>query len=177
MDIEKAWEHALRKTEIIRSRVRPLLATEATRVPYILLSESTINDGDTVVRKGEVIVEKPALIIPPNNPQFNGFEFGEDQSVDQNSLVNFLLVRGVSIPSLKYDNKTSFLDVYEGKLSKAIKDHKDDLLKAENVSTGLLACPEDVWQFSLLIFICSQIARNADMDIKRLIDEYRTKEQ
>lgn len=172
MDIEKYWEKALRQTEIIRSRVQALMTTGDTKVPYILLSESSLNLGDTVVRKGEVMVQKPSLILPPNNPQFKGFDLEDAQGIDSNHLVNFLLVRGVMIPSLKYNNKTHSLDIYEGSLSAAIKHYQVLLQQTENVSTGLMAAPEDCWQFSLLIFICTQIARNADQDIRKLLDEY-----
>jgi hypothetical protein len=177
MDIEKAWERALRSTEIIRARVQALQTLYTTRVPYVLLSESSINEGDTVVRKGIINVEKPALIVPPNNPQFQGFEFEEDQGVGQNSLINFLIVRGITVPSLRYDNRTSSLDVHEDKLSGAIKHYKDLLQQKEDVETGLLIGPEDCWQFSLLIFICTQIARNADQDIRKLLDDYHKKQK
>jgi len=174
MDFEKMWGKALKYTEIIRSRVRSLSMAGDTHVPYVLLSESSINLGDTVVRKGEVLVHKPSLFIPPNNPQFQGFEF-DGKAFDQDSLVNFLIVRGISLPSLRYDNKTNSLDVYEGKLSKAIKHYEETLQQREDVHTGLVAGPEDCWQFSILIFICSQIVKNADQDIRRLLDEYHKK--
>jgi len=86
-------------------------------------------------------------------------------------------VRGISIPSLRYDNKTSSLDIYEGKLSKAIKHYEKDLQQQEDVQTGLVVGPEDCWQFSLLVFICSQIIKNADQDIQRLLDEYHRKKE
>ncbi|MCB9747977.1 MAG: hypothetical protein H6755_06170 [Candidatus Omnitrophica bacterium] len=175
MDFEKAWNNALRNTEIIRSRVQALMTHADTRVPYILLCESTVNLGDTVVRQGEVLVNKPSIIVPPNNPQFKGFDF-EQNPFQQNNLVNFLLVRGISMPSMYYDNKTHSLDIFEGKMSKAIEYYQDLLQKQENVQTGLLTGPEDYWQFSLLVFICSQIIKNADQDIRRLMEEYRKKE-
>ncbi|MBN1869001.1 MAG: hypothetical protein JW847_00270 [Candidatus Omnitrophica bacterium] len=173
MDFEKLWGKALKATEIIRSRVQALSVMGDTHVPYVLLSESSINLGDTVVRKGEVLVQKPSLYIPPNNPQFEGFEFeNAEEGFDETSFINFLIVRGITIPSLRYDNKTSSLDVYEGKLSEAIKHYERTLQKEEDVRTGLLAGPEDCWQFSILIFICSQVIKNADQDIRRLLDDY-----
>lgn len=175
LNFEDMWARAMKQTEIIRSRVKALSTMGDTHVPYVLLSESSINVGDTVVRKGEVLVHKPALFIPPNNPQFQGFEFESDAQFDENSFINFLIVRGINIPSLRYDNHTSSLDIYEGKLSKAISDYDGTLQKQEDVRTGLLAGPEDCWQFSILIFICSQIIKNADQDIRRLLDEYHRK--
>ena len=175
MDFNSAWQKALKNTEIIRSRVRALMTTTDTHVPYILLSESSINEGDTVVRKGEVIVQKPAIIVPPNIPHFEGFEFEKEENFNEQFFINFLLVRGVSVPSFHYDNKTSSLEIFEGKLSVAIKKFQDQLQESEDVHTGLIVGAEDCWQFSLLIFICTQVARNADHDIRNLLDEFKKK--
>ena len=82
-------------------------------------------------------------------------------------------MRGISFPSLKYDNRTQSLDIHEGKLSQAIKNFQEDLQRKEDVHTGLVVGPEDCWQFSLLIFICTQVAKNADQDIRHLLDEYK----
>ena len=173
MDPEKAWHRALKNTEIVRTRIQALFTLSDTRVPYILLSESCINIGDTVVRQGEVLVEKPSLIIPPNNPQFYGFDFNPGSGINEDAVVNFLLIRGVALPSLKYDNKTQSLNMYEGSLSSAIEHYRELLQQQENVHTGLIVGPEDCWQFSLLIFICSQVAKNVDGDIRKLIEKFR----
>lgn len=172
MDISEAWTKALRETEIIRSRVLGLQTFDKTNVPYVLLSASAVNPGDTVVRAGEVMVDRPSLILPPHIPQFEGFSFDETQA-DEDALINFLLVRGVNLPSLKYNNKTNMLDIYEGKLEEAIAHYGNRLQREENTVAGLIVGPEDVWQFSLLIFICSQIAKNSSSDIRRLLEEFR----
>jgi hypothetical protein len=173
MDFQQAWERALKETNIIRSRVSSLHTFDDTHVPYVFLSPSLINDGDTVVRKGEVVVQRPSLILPPNIPRFEGFEFEQEQGADQNSVINYLLVRGISVPSLTYNNKTSSLDVFEGEMTRAIAHFANQLEREEDVSCGLLAGHEEVWQFSILIFICSQIARNTQVDIRRLMDDMR----
>ncbi len=171
MNIQDYWEKALKKTEVVRPRVQPLLTTAATRLPYICLSESSVNRGDTVVRKGEVIVEKPALILPYGTPHFEGFDFEKDMKFGENTLTNFFLVRGVSFPSMKYNNVTSSLEVQEGALSKAVEDHKEALQRHENVNTGLIVGPEDCWQFSVLIFVAGQVMRAAEGDFRRLLED------
>lgn len=175
MDIQERWEKALKKTEILRPRVRPLNTFAATHVPYFLLSESQVNPGDTVVRKGEVVVEKPAIVLPFNLPQFEGFEFEEDMRTPEDMIMNFFLVRGVTFPSMKYNNRTDSIQVYEGGLSKAIDHYLKVLQQSEDVSTGLVAGPDDAWQFSTLIFTAGQIMRSADGDIRSLMDDYRKK--
>ena len=172
MDIYQHWTNALKKTEIIRARVQALMTFSDTQVPYIMLSESSINQGDTVVRRGEVVVQRPNLILPPNIPQLQGFELDEN-NINQDSLVNFLYVRGINMPSLRYNNRTHRLDIFEGSLTEAVRQYNTQLQHQENINTGLLTGPEDVWQFSLLIFVCSQIMRNAETDIRRLLEDYK----
>lgn len=173
MELNEAWEKALSNTEIIRTRIQGLMTFADTHVPYILLSESSLHLGDTLVRKGEVMVEKPALFLPPNIPQFQGFDFGKESGLDKDAVINFLLIRGVTIPSLKYNNKTHALNIYEGRLKDAIAHYAEELQRTEDVHTGLIIGPEDCWQFSMLIFICAQAAKNVDTDIRRIIEEYK----
>jgi len=175
MDVHSAWEKALQETNIVRSRVIGLQTFSETHVPYILLSPSTINEGDTVVRTGEVLVHRPSLILPPNIPQLEGFNFEGDDSFKEDTMINFLMVRGISLPSMKYDNKISSLNVFEGKIQNAIGVYGNQLQREENTSSGLICGPDDVWQLSLLIFVCSQIAKNSSTDIRRLLDEYHKK--
>ena len=172
MDVHDAWNKALRETDIIRSRVQSLQTFKETHVPYVLLSASSINPGDTVVRQGEVVVDRPTLILPPNIPQLEGFSLEGLDAFDQENMINFLLVRGIMVPSLKYDNKTHSLDVFEGNVQAAIGHYGNSLQRQENTAAGPLTGPEDVWPFSLLIFICAQIAKNSAMDIRRLLDEH-----
>ncbi len=177
MNIQDAWEKALKNTEIIRPRVQPLYTFEATHLPYIFLAESKINAGDTLVRKGEVRVEKPSIVLPSNLPQFEGFDFEEEMKLNEDFLMSFFLVRGISFPSMKYNHKTSSLDIVEGSLSRAVQNQLTELQKNEDVHTGLITGSEDVWQFSALIFICGQVARSADGDIRKLLDDMRRRGQ
>lgn len=171
MDIHEQWEKALKKTEVIRPRVQPLHTYDVTHLPYICLSESSINTGDTVVRRGEVLVQKPAIILPQNLPQFEGFDFEKNLNISEDFLKTFFLVRGVSFPSLKYNNITASLDLYEGRLSEAIDHYAKSLQQEENIHAGLIMGPEDCWQFSVLIFICTQIIKSADGDIRKLLED------
>ena len=174
MNIQEAWQKALKQTEIIRPRIEPLSRVAATELPYIFLAESAVNHGDTVVRKGEVTVEKPAIILPSNLPRFEGFESEADaeSAWDESGMMQFFLVRGIRFPSLKYSNKTQGVDLHEGSLKQAVQHYLSELQKKENISTGLVLGPEDCWQFSVLIFIAQQSSRQAEGDIKNLWDQF-----
>jgi len=173
MNIEENWQKALKNTEIMRARAKPLRTFEVTILPYVFLAESSVNMGDTVVRKGSVRVEKPSLILPDHLPQFKGFEFEKDFPFGEEYLNTFFMVRGVRFPSLHYDNRTDSLDVFEGRLKKAIEHYSSGLQRKEDLDTGLVIGAEDCWQLSIIILICHQILRQSDGDLKRLLDEYR----
>lgn len=173
MNIQDSWEKALKKTKIVRARAQELQTFSDTKLPYIFLAKALVNKGDTVVRRGEITVQKPAIILPANLPQFEGFDFDEEFDSRQDMLTNFLLVRGVNFPSMKYNNKTHSLNIYDGNLEKAIAHYLDMLQRREDVHSGLIIGPEDCWQFSVLIFICTQIAKSANSDIKRLTEYFR----
>lgn len=172
MNIQELWEKAIRDTKIIRPRVKALSTTDTTTLPYILLSESYVNRGDTVVRKGNVSVEKPTLILPHNIPQFEGFDFEKELHFNQDTIINFLLVRGVKLPSFKYSHSSSSLEIFEGHIKNAIDKFSDELARAEDTEAGLISGPDDSWPFSLLIFIAGQVIRSAPGDIKKLFDDF-----
>jgi hypothetical protein len=176
MNIQDAWEKALKKTKIIRPRAQELQTFSDTPLPYIFLAEALVNKGDTIVRQGEVLVEKPALILPYNLPHFEGFDFEKEFEIGPDMVTNFFIVRGVIFPSMKYNNKTQSLNIYEGHIEKAITHYSELLQRKEDVHSGLVVGPEDCWQFSVLIFICGQIVRSADTDLKKLLERFRKKD-
>ena len=172
MDMQEQWEQAVRETEIVRSRVLPLSATQATRLPYRFLAESSLNAGDTVVRTGQVVVTKPWIALPTGTPHLEGFSMDEARPIDPDFLVNFLLVRGISFPSLRYRHELSTLEVREGPLADAVAQYRRQLEEREDVTCGLLVGPENLWQWSVLIFVATLIGRSAHDDLRRLLGDF-----
>ncbi|MDD5634722.1 MAG: hypothetical protein PHW46_05560 [Candidatus Omnitrophica bacterium] len=173
MDIEQLWEKAQDKTEVIRGRVKALSTFTNTKVPYIFLGESCVNEGNTVVRKGKVIVEKPLIVLPEDMPQFEGFDFEETMDIEEGVMKMFFLMRGIRFPSLKYNNSVEQLDLEELSLSKSVEKHKKQLEKEENVNTVLIIGPEDCWQLSILLYMAGLAGRCAKNDITNLMDKLR----
>jgi len=175
MDIDQKWQKALKKTEILRTRLRHLLTFEHTELPYVFLAESSVNVGDVVVRKGRIMVDKPLIVLPGNFPQFEGFEFKKDFHLDDESVTTFLMMRGVSFPSLKYSNEVTTIDVCPGPLSGAIKRFLNELQKKEDTDCGLIIAPEDCWQFAVIIYAASQVAKSVPEDIKNILRKKKGK--
>ncbi|OED37653.1 hypothetical protein AB834_01475 [PVC group bacterium (ex Bugula neritina AB1)] len=172
MQDDNLWKKALEQTEIIRPRIAPLSMNSITQLPYIFLASSSIHPNTTIVRKGHIDVEKPSIILPPSLPQFEGFEL---YSIQQKT-IDFLLIRGIRFPSLKYLNHTKHLDIYDGDLEVARSYYLERLQAEENIKTGLISGLEDSWQHSVLIFICKMASRSAQKDISDLIQEFNQEE-
>ena len=172
MDIDKLWEEALQSTQVIRGRIKDLAAFEDTQIPYIMLSESKVDFQDTVVRRGKVLVSKPSLFLPYPSPQFSGFAFEEELHLEKDTVVNFLLVRGVNFPALSYRHNTHNLDIHSQPLKEAVKSFSEQLARQEDVDTGLITGPSDCWQFSVLIFVANAIIKSAPVDIQRIWENY-----
>ncbi len=175
MDIEELWNHALKQTEIVRSRLQDLATFETTVLPYVFLTESSVNAGDTVVRKGQVLIERPSLILP--SAQFQGFDFETEWQLREDAVMNFLFVRGVKFPSLRYRHELSSLDLREGSLRHAIDHFADQLKRAEDIHTGLVVGSEEAWQFSILILVGTLVIRSAEGDLRRLLEAWRNRQQ
>ncbi len=173
MDIEALWTKALKETEIHRQRLEYLATFQPTELSYILLSKSDVSPEDTVVRKGRIEVMQPLIIVPPDYPMFEGFNFKDDVGLEGDSIRSFLYMRGVRLPSLKYYNRTFTLDVWEIGLSDALAKVKNELARREDTRTGLIVGPNDAWQFSLLIYVASLIDRSFANDVKRIMDKYQ----
>lgn len=173
MDLEEKWNKALTQTEIVRLKISYLSTFQTTALPYVFLAESTVNLGDTVVRKGKILVYKPAIILPEDMPQFEGFEFERDFQVNTEMVRMFLLVRGISFPSLKYEHEISKLDIYEGSLEKARSYFKQEIERTEDVETGLIIGAEDTWQFSLFIYVGLLVNKSMPSDLRRLWEKFK----
>lgn len=172
MDLEERWQKTLDETRIIRFYHALLSSHEATEIPYIFLAASSINEGDTVMRKGRVMIDKPLIILPQNMPQFSGFELEEIFGLDENSLRLFFMVRGIRFPSLKYQHEIATVDIVEGELKKAIDQKADELERQEDLVTGLIVGSSELWQLSVLLYIIILINRSASSDLGKFLEEH-----
>ncbi|MFH1837399.1 MAG: hypothetical protein ABH862_04740 [Candidatus Omnitrophota bacterium] len=172
MDIEQLWEKAQRKTEVVRGRVKGLLTFQSTEVPYLFMAESVLNEGHTIVRKGKVVIERPMILLPEDLPQFDGFDLEEELDIEQGTLQMFFLMRGIRLPSLKYNNATDKLDLEDRSLAQTVEKYKKKLEKEENVNTALILGPEDCWQFSLFIYMATLVGRCVRTDVMNIMDKF-----
>jgi hypothetical protein len=175
MSIEDLWDEALKFTEIVRLPIKRLLTFGSTQFEYIFLAPSLVNKGDTVIRRGKMDVDKPALILPQGGPNFTGFNSSEDSGIQDDALRSFFYLRGISFPSFTYTNESYELDIMEGSLAKAEKQCIDHVRAEEKISTGIVIGKDTSWQFSLLLMGCSMIDAHIDSDLREILKRIRKK--
>jgi hypothetical protein len=169
MNLEEKWNKALKETQILKSRIRTLYSDKTTELPYIFLAESQTDIENTILREGKVLVHKPLIILPRNSPQFEGFEFTEES---QELFKSFLLMRGISFPSLKYTNQLYIYKRLKLPLKEAIAYYSSVLEKKEDIHTGLIIGPQDCWQFSILLYVAILTVKSAPLDIQKLLQTF-----
>jgi hypothetical protein len=173
MNLQDAWEKATNETELIRCRRNILSACRTEELSYIFLSESEVNIGDTLVRRGKVLVHKPSIILPHYCPQFEGFGFDEEFDLNNEMVKTFLLVRGVTFPSLEFTNEIAGMDLHEDYIDDAIDFYLDEFERTEDIDTSLLSGPGDCYQFSILVFVAAMVGRSASSDLEKLMQDMR----
>ncbi len=170
IDIDKKWQEALKKTKIVRSRIKRLETFKKTIVPYILVNESLVNKGCTVIREGKVIISPAYIHLPYSKFELSNFNFKETTNYSDEIVKSFLLIRGFNLPSMKYDNTELKLEVVDKPLEQVIKEYQEIFQRKEDIETGIVISIADIWQFSLIIYLASIITKSAENDIKNFLE-------
>lgn len=163
---EQKLRLAQQQTEILRTRKSDLFTFGTTRLPYVFLAESLINQGDTIIRRGEINTEKPSLILGDNLPSFEGFS---DDEADHKQM-SFVFGRGFQFPSLSYQNQSMQMEVVAKELHALSDEIQEELEQQRDSKTAVIQGPEDSWAFSLLIYAGEMTRRSAPGNIKDMMD-------
>lgn len=162
---------AVRNTKILRARKNYLFTFGNTRLPYVMVANSLINAGSSVIRTGEVVVEKPQIIISNDSSAFEGFDI--DRSLVDLDQVKFALMsRGISFPQMNYKNSTQFLEVVSDKLEVIIERQMNQFEDANDSRVGLIQCREDTWNLSLLHYVLTQVIRSSTSNMQEYLERY-----
>lgn len=171
MSFEEDFGRALAETTIHRGRRSRLLTVGTTELPYVLLNRSRVNRGDTVVRRGVLRVEEPALLLLHRPHQFEGFSDDEGEGDRRDAMV--AVGRLAHFPPAQYTNKQVQMDVLDGDIEQVLKQVDRSLDDERDERTGLITGPVEVWHFSLLVYVAQQIRESAGADVGDLARRLR----
>lgn len=172
MEMEEAFKLAQEDTRFIKVRKNLLYTFGATRLPYICISQNLENDGLVMVRTGEVLADKPQIALPGEMFSFEGFEELKELFQDEPMVA---LARRVSMPPSKYVNKAEAPEKQPGPMSDVIQKVMNQLDSDNDVRTGVIAAPEQVWPLSVLLYVGNQVARSAQSNVQEHFEHLRFK--
>lgn len=165
---EERWARARDQTVLHRTRKSDLYTFGTTALPYVFIGSSAINSGDTVMRKGEIKTEKPALFLGGQespNARFNGFEDEGEEQQDP-----LLLARAFRFPNLQVHNKDMTMEVVERELNEMSEILQRDLELGRDRRTAVIEGPEDLWGLSLLIYAGEMTQRSAPGNVRDMLE-------
>lgn len=171
MELEDAFKMAQEDTRFIKERRNLLYTFGATRLPYICLSVSSENVEQVMVRTGEVMADKPQIALPGEMFSFEGFEDLMENLSGDEQVVS--LARRISMPPSKYVNKLDLPVKEKGPLSEAIQRVVNRLENDNDVRTGVISAPDQVWPLSVLLYVGSQVARSAQSNVQEHFEHLR----
>lgn len=168
MDFNEAIEQARAGTEFIRSRKNILFTFGPTKLPYICVCER--GDGGVLLREGEVTADRPAIAIPGERWNFEGFSM---DGVGEDGMVPVLIARGIHIPPLNYTNTAGGSRTVYAEIRQVLDEEQERLERSHDIRTGLFAAPDEVWKISVLLYVAAQIARSAPANVAEHMERLR----
>lgn len=170
MEMEEAFKLAQADTKFIKMRKNLLYTFGATRLPYICLSQSLDGTNVVFIREGEVTADRPQIAVPGETFSIEGFDRDSDGEGGELSVI---LARRISMPPSKYVNKANAAIREHGTLPEAIQRVMNRLEGDNDVRTGVISAPEQVWGLSVLLYVGNQVARSAPSNVQEHFEHLR----
>ncbi len=168
--MEDAFRLAREDTRFVKERKNLLYTFGATRLPYVCVSPEAGNADFVTVRSGEVLADRPKIALPGEMFSFEGFEELREMFEAEPFVA---LARRISIPPSKYVNKAGLTERRPGPLSEALQRIVNRLENDNDVRTGVISAPEEVWSISVLLYVGSQVARSAQSNVAEHFEHMR----
>jgi hypothetical protein len=171
MDIDnERIEQAARHTEILRHPRQHLATFGITNIYYYLLTEPVYSEiadatGETVIREGRVIAERPKIVTPYYLTHLEGFSY------DARRYLEILLsMHGPDTPGLfyTYKNEPKSLNIVSDKWPAVLEKLNNEIDKKGDPLTSIIRGQDDLWDVSLLKFIYEISTRSAPTNIAQL---------
>ncbi len=148
-------EYAVSHTEILRPPRQTLSTFGATNIYYYLVTEPSYRDfgegeGETVVREGRVLAERPRVVTPAYLVNMEGF--GEHA---KRYLEMVTREHGPHAPGIFYGyrNEPKEMNIVSSDMSTVVRKLEEEIDKEGGPLTTIIKGVDELWDVSLLKFI------------------------
>ena len=163
-------EEAARHTEVLRHPRQHLDTFGITNIYYYIVTEPSYSDltgetGETVIREGRVIAERPKIVTPYYLSHLEGF------SPDARRYLDMLMaMQGPQMPGLfyTYKNEPKNLNIVSDPWTAVVDKLNAELDKKSDPLVSIIRGQDDLWDISLLRFIYEMTVRSLPGNIAQL---------
>lgn len=155
MERDERIKYAIEQTQLVRAPKQALATFGVSDIRYYLLTqpvytEITGNPGETVLRQGRVVAERPKIVTPYYLLNlFQGFEHGKEYA-------DYLYrTYGANEPGLlyQYRNEPGSMDILSSPLDAVIENINQEIERSQNPLTTIIKGVDELWDISLMKFI------------------------
>jgi len=146
---------AVRNTKILRPPKQSLATFGTTNIYYYLLTEPVYKDmvedvGETVIREGRVIAQKPKVVTPYYLSQLEGFSSEARRYFDM-----LISKHGTNVAGLFYGyrNEPKELNIVSDGLLAVVDRLNAEIDKRGEPLTSIIKGEDELWDVSLMQFI------------------------
>jgi len=169
IDDERIRE-AVSRTEIIHAPKQNLMTFGTTNIYYYLVTEPTYRDiapdtGETVVREGRVIAERPRIVTPYYLSHLEGF------STDARRYLEHLIrEHGAHVPGLLYGyrNEPKELNIVSDNLKAVVEKLVAGIEERKDPLTAVIRGIDELWDVALIRFIYEMTSRSIGDNMNEL---------
>jgi hypothetical protein len=171
MDIENdRIENAARHTEILRHPRQHLSTFGVTNIYYYLVTEPSYSElvsdsGETVIREGRVIADRPKIVTPYYLSHLDGFSFDARRYFD-----TLLRMHGADAPGLfyTYKNEPKGLNIVSENWLAVVERLNGEIDRKGDPLASIIKGQDDLWDVSLLKFIYEITSRSLPDHVSQL---------
>ena len=169
-ETEQRIAKALQLTHVLRPPKQHLATFGTTNLRYYLVTEPAYKDvvsgeEESVIREGNVVSRKPAIVTPTYILNLEGF--GQDTRTYMEALIRRF---GPNSPGLLYDyrNEPGNLEIVGGQVSEVARRIADDLDRRSVDSAAVIVGLDELWDVSLMKFIYEYTAASLSSNVSEI---------
>lgn len=163
-------EYAARHTEILRHPRQHLATFGITNIYYYMVTEPSYADvaggtGETVIREGRVVADRPKIVTPYYLSRLEGFSYDARRYFDM-----LLSMHGADAPGLiyTYKNEPKGLNIVSDNLLSVVAKLNDEIDRNNDPLASIIRGQDDLWDVSLLKFIYEITNRSLPSNVAQL---------
>ena len=166
---DERLEYAIRHTQVLRPPRQALETFGITKIRYHLLTAPAYTDlvageGETVVREGQVIAERPRVVTPYYLMNLQGFSHHARRYLEK------IAQEGHSSPALlyRYRNEAEGLSIVSEPLDQLAQKLTEKLEREGTALACVIKGVDELWDVCLLMFIHEFTLRSLQSNVTDL---------